>query len=203
MKGRPVVAAAAAKRHTLVLTAAGEVYTWGHRGVSPRRVQLAGARDTGAQGGAPISFHRGHADVARPVAAAICAGAAHSSALTTSGVVLTWRSADPALQVRGGGRSWGPLLAAHACLAVPSSQGSGRELADRACRACPCCAWPCCLQVQEVRGALAGKRAVSIAAGGREQRAALAAFVGISGCIGRVLDLQQRMPGWLVVRHAL
>lgn len=41
MKGKRVVAAAAAKRHTLVLTAGGEVYTWGHRGVSPRRVQLA------------------------------------------------------------------------------------------------------------------------------------------------------------------
>lgn len=50
-------------------------------------------------GGAPISFHRGHNEVARPVAAAICAGAAHSSALTTTGLVLTWRSADPALQV--------------------------------------------------------------------------------------------------------
>lgn len=41
MKGKRVVAAGAAKRHTLVLTAGGEVYTWGHRGVSPRRVQLA------------------------------------------------------------------------------------------------------------------------------------------------------------------
>lgn len=100
MRGKAVVAAAAAKRHTLVLTASGEVYTWGHRGVSPRRVQLAGARDALSAEGAPITFHRGHADVARPVAAAICAGAAHSSALTSAGVVLTWRSADPALQVQ-------------------------------------------------------------------------------------------------------
>lgn len=123
MRGKPVVAAAAAKRHTLVLTASGEVYTWGHRGVSPRRVQLAGARDAASLDGAPICFHRGHADVARPVAAAITAGAAHSSALTGSGVVLCWRSADPALQV------------------------------------------------QEVGGALAGKRVVAIAAGGcGEQR---------------------------------
>ena len=119
MRGKPVVAAAAAKRHTLVLTAAGEAYTWGHRGVSPRRVQLAGARDAAGLDGAPLRFHRGHADVARPVAAAICAGAAHSAALTASGVVLCWRSADPALQV------------------------------------------------QEVGGALAGKRVVSIAAGAR------------------------------------
>lgn len=117
MRGKPVVAAAAAKRHTLVLTASGEVYTWGHRGVSPRRVQLAGARDVAALDGGALTFHRGHADMSRPVAAAICAGAAHSAVLTSTGVVLCWRSADPALQV------------------------------------------------QEVGGALAGKRAVSIAAG--------------------------------------
>lgn len=43
LQGKDVTAVAAAKRHTLVLTAAGEVYTWGHRGVSPRRVNLAGA----------------------------------------------------------------------------------------------------------------------------------------------------------------
>lgn len=100
LKGRVVVAAAAAKRHTLALTADGDVFTWGHRGVSPRRVQLAGARD-----GKPLRFHRGHADVVRPEAVAVCAGAAHSSALTATGVVLTWRSADPALVVQeiGGG----------------------------------------------------------------------------------------------------
>ena len=51
MKGKRVVAAAAAKRHTLVLTAGGEVYTWGHRGVSPRRVQLAVRAGKGRQGG--------------------------------------------------------------------------------------------------------------------------------------------------------
>ncbi len=119
MRGKAVVAASAAKRHTLVLTGSGEVYTWGHRGVSPRRVQLAGARDALSSDGTHLAFHRGHADVARPVAAAICAGAAHSSALTSAGVALSWRSADPALQV------------------------------------------------QEVGGALAGKRVVSISAGER------------------------------------
>lgn len=106
MQGRPVLSAAAAKRHTLVVTAAGEVYTWGHRGVSPRRVQLAGARDAAHAGGLPLRFHRGHAEVARPAAVAVCAGAAHSSALTAAGAVLTWRSADPGLaaqEVTGGG----------------------------------------------------------------------------------------------------
>ena len=117
LKGRVVVTAAAAKRHTLALTADGDVFTWGHRGVSPRRVQLAGARDATASDGTILRFHRGHADVVRPEAVAISAGAAHSSALTATGVVLTWRSADPALVV------------------------------------------------QELGGALAGKRVVSIAAG--------------------------------------
>lgn len=112
-----MVAAAAAKRHTVVLTAESEVYTFGHRGVSPRRVQLAGTRDTLSAGGEQLWFHRGHQDVFRPQAVALCAGAAHTTVLTRTGVVLTWRSADPALVV------------------------------------------------QEVGGALAGKRVVSISAG--------------------------------------
>lgn len=37
------MAVAAAKRHTVVLTVEGDVYTWGHRVVTPKRVQLAGA----------------------------------------------------------------------------------------------------------------------------------------------------------------
>jgi len=40
-QGKRVVAAAAAKRHTVVLTAEGDVHTWGHRVVTPRRVNLA------------------------------------------------------------------------------------------------------------------------------------------------------------------
>lgn len=81
-------------------------FVWGHRAVSPRRVVLAGARDACTSAGVVVRFHRGHSDVARPVAAAICAGAAHSCALTTTGAVLAWRSADPALlvqEITGGG----------------------------------------------------------------------------------------------------
>ena len=42
LQGKHVVAVAAAKRHTVVLTSSGEVLTWGHRVVTPLRVVLAG-----------------------------------------------------------------------------------------------------------------------------------------------------------------
>ena len=42
LQGKGIVAVAAAKRHTVVLTAEGDVLTWGHRIVTPRRVHLAG-----------------------------------------------------------------------------------------------------------------------------------------------------------------
>ncbi|KAK9908199.1 hypothetical protein WJX75_004163 [Coccomyxa subellipsoidea] len=125
MKGKAIKAVAAAKRHTVVLTVDGDVYTWGHRVVTPKRVQLTGARDSaraasasgGSTGGWEVVFHRGQSQVARPHAVAVCAGAAHSACLDQSGAVLAWRSADP------------------------------------------------CLHVQEVGGAMAGKRVVHIAAG--------------------------------------
>lgn len=46
LQGKQLVAVAAAKRHTVVLTASGDVYTWGHRAVTPRRLQLAGGNCT-------------------------------------------------------------------------------------------------------------------------------------------------------------
>jgi len=42
IQGKRVKAVAAAKRHTIVLTEEGSVYTWGHRVVTPKRVILAG-----------------------------------------------------------------------------------------------------------------------------------------------------------------
>lgn len=42
MQGKGITAVAAAKRHTVVLTSEGDVYTWGHKVVIPKRVQLAG-----------------------------------------------------------------------------------------------------------------------------------------------------------------
>lgn len=116
LKGKRVVAIAAAKRHTLALMADGEVFTWGHRGVSPRRIQFAGIRDAVNIDGRPLRFHRGHNDVTKPTIVAVCAGAAHSSALTNDGVVLTWRSADPALlaQEVGGALSGKRVIAVSA-----------------------------------------------------------------------------------------
>ncbi|KAK9811637.1 hypothetical protein WJX72_007451 [[Myrmecia] bisecta] len=110
LKGKQLVAVSAAKRHTMVLTGDGDVYTWGHRAIIPRRVPLAGARDTAraaqqapssgsAAGAADLLFHKGQAEVAKPRAVAIAAGVAHSCCLTHTGVVLAWRSADPGLVV--------------------------------------------------------------------------------------------------------
>lgn len=42
LQGKHIIKAAAAKRHTVVLTAGGGVYQWGHGIVTPRRVVLAG-----------------------------------------------------------------------------------------------------------------------------------------------------------------
>lgn len=102
LKGKFIAECAAAKRHCVVLTKDGDILTWGHRGVSPRKVVLAGVRLQNARGsdGSVLRFHKGYIDVSKPLVESICAGAAHSSALTSTGVVLTWRSADPALQVQ-------------------------------------------------------------------------------------------------------
>lgn len=42
LQGKRLVAVAAAKRHMVVMTSDGDIFTWGHRVVTPRRVQLAG-----------------------------------------------------------------------------------------------------------------------------------------------------------------
>ena len=100
MKGKFVVMCAAAKRHTVVLTKDGDVLTWGHKGVSPRKVNFSSVRNSASLNGTPLRFQKGYKDVSKPQIERICAGAAHTSALTTTGVVLTWRSADPHCQVQ-------------------------------------------------------------------------------------------------------
>jgi hypothetical protein len=42
LQDRQLVAISAAKRHTVALTNSGELFTWGHRQVAPRRVNLPG-----------------------------------------------------------------------------------------------------------------------------------------------------------------
>lgn len=59
-----------------------------------------------SSGGWKVVFHNGQSEVSRPEAVVIAAGAAHSSAVTRDGVVLAWRSMDPALRPQEVG---GPL----------------------------------------------------------------------------------------------
>lgn len=100
LKGRHIVECAAAKRHTVVLTEDGDVLTWGHKGVSPRKVLLNGTIQAHALDGTMLRFQKGYKDVSKPEIIQICAGAAHSSVLTATGIVLTWRSADPHCQIQ-------------------------------------------------------------------------------------------------------
>lgn len=130
IKGRRITAVSASKRHTVVLTRDGDVLTWGHKVVPPSKVPLHGVRDTarstkalrllssqqrraaGGRGSWPaaadaaaplrptVHFHHGNADVVSPRIVAIAAGAAHTSMLTSTGVVLTYRSEDPAMEAQ-------------------------------------------------------------------------------------------------------
>ncbi len=100
LKGKRIIECAASKRHTLVLTGDGDVLTWGHRGVSPRKVLLNGVIKAHSLDGSMLRFQKGYKDVSKPVITQICAGTAHSSVLTATGIVLTWRSADPHCQVQ-------------------------------------------------------------------------------------------------------
>ncbi|KAK9788862.1 hypothetical protein WJX73_003208 [Symbiochloris irregularis] len=79
MKGKEVTAVAAAKRHTVLLTVAGEVYTWGHKVVTPRRIQLAGVRDIARCG--PSS------GTSRQSAAFVAAGKYRTAVVTRQGTV--------------------------------------------------------------------------------------------------------------------
>ncbi|CAI7862495.1 unnamed protein product [Closterium sp. NIES-53] len=99
LKGRAIAAVAAAKRHTVVLTADGEAYTWGHRLVTPRRVKVErDVRKAGgsaaAGGGGVIRFHQ----QSRVQLTAVAAGAMHSTVLSQDGLVFYWRSHDPLLK---------------------------------------------------------------------------------------------------------
>ncbi|XP_077247706.1 ankyrin repeat family protein / regulator of chromosome condensation (RCC1) family protein isoform X2 [Tasmannia lanceolata] len=89
LKGRVFTGVAAAKYHTIALRADGEVFTWGHRRVTPERVIIA--RNIKKSGTAPLKFHR----MERLHVAAIAAGMVHSTALTDDGALFYWVSSDP------------------------------------------------------------------------------------------------------------
>ncbi|XVE62554.1 hypothetical protein DITRI_Ditri06bG0127100 [Diplodiscus trichospermus] len=92
LKGKVFIGVATAKYHTIVLGADGEVYTWGHRLVTPRRVVIA--RNLKKSGSTPMKFHR----VERLHVVAIAAGMVHSMAMTEDGALFYWVSSDPDLR---------------------------------------------------------------------------------------------------------
>ncbi|KAL5708849.1 hypothetical protein ACHQM5_019602 [Ranunculus cassubicifolius] len=94
LKGKILTEVAAAKYHTIVLGADGEVYTWGHRLVTPKRVVIA--RNIKKGGGAQVKFHR----MEKLHVVAIAAGMVHSLALTDDGSLFYWLSSDTDLRCR-------------------------------------------------------------------------------------------------------
>ncbi|KAJ3669927.1 hypothetical protein LUZ60_010251 [Juncus effusus] len=92
LKGKVFRSVSAAKYHTVALTSDGEVFTWGHRLVTPRRVVIARSLKKG--GNTLLKFHR----VDRIHVVSVAAGAAHTTALTDDGSLFYWVSADPDLR---------------------------------------------------------------------------------------------------------
>ncbi|KAK8542910.1 hypothetical protein V6N12_015488 [Hibiscus sabdariffa] len=92
LKGKVFKGIATAKYHTIVLGADGEVYTWGHRLVTPRRV--VNTRNLKKSGSTPMKFHRKE----RLHVVAIAAGMVHSMAMTEDGALFYWVSSDPDLR---------------------------------------------------------------------------------------------------------
>ncbi|KAJ0966364.1 hypothetical protein J5N97_027502 [Dioscorea zingiberensis] len=92
LKGKVLKGVSAAKYHTIVLGSDGEVFTWGHRLVTPKRVIIA--RSLKKCGNAPLKFHL----MERLHVVSIAAGLVHSTALTEDGALFYWVSADPDLK---------------------------------------------------------------------------------------------------------
>ncbi|XP_019702667.1 uncharacterized protein [Elaeis guineensis] len=92
LKGKVFRGVSAAKYHTIVLGADGEVFTWGHRLVTPKRVVIA--RSIKKSGSTPLKFHR----MERLHVISVAAGMIHSTALTDDGALFYWVSSDPNLR---------------------------------------------------------------------------------------------------------
>lgn len=69
-----------------------QVFTWGHRLVTPKRVIIA--RNLKKSGSTPLKFHR----VERLHVVAVAAGMIHSVARTDDGALFYWNSSDPDLR---------------------------------------------------------------------------------------------------------
>jgi hypothetical protein len=92
LKGKVFRGVSAAKYHTIVLGVDGEVFTWGHRLVTPRRVVVARCLKKG--GNTNLKFHR----MERLQVISVAAGTMHSTALTADGALFYWVSSDPDLK---------------------------------------------------------------------------------------------------------
>lgn len=69
-----------------------QVFTWGHRLVTPRRVVVARCLKKG--GNTNLKFHR----MERLQVISVVAGTMHSTALTADGALFYWVSSDPDLK---------------------------------------------------------------------------------------------------------
>lgn len=94
LKGKVFIRATAAKYHTIALGVDGEVYTWGHRLVTPRRVVIL--RNLRKNGNSLMKFHR----TERLHVVNVVAGMVHSMALTDDGALFYWISSDPDLRAQ-------------------------------------------------------------------------------------------------------
>lgn len=66
-----------------------QVYTWGHRLVTPKRIVIA--RNLKKSGGTTLKFHR----MERLHVVSVAAGMVHSLALSDDGTLFYWVSSDP------------------------------------------------------------------------------------------------------------
>ncbi|KAJ3707271.1 hypothetical protein LUZ61_010976 [Rhynchospora tenuis] len=92
LKGKAFKSVSAAKYHTVVVEVDGEVFTWGHRLVTPKRVVIA--RSLKKCGNTLLKFHR----VERLHVLSVAAGLIHTTALTDDGALFYWVSSDPDLR---------------------------------------------------------------------------------------------------------
>lgn len=90
MKSGSVQMASASKNHTVVLLRSGEVWTFGHKVITPAKVAFGGRHG--------VEFHNDHSAIFRPEIVEVAAGASHSSAVSSLGVVFVWNSFDPELK---------------------------------------------------------------------------------------------------------
>lgn len=87
-----------------------QVYTWGHRLVTPKRLVIA--RNLKKSGNTTLKFHRKE----RLHVIAIAAGMVHSMALTDDGALFYWISSDPDLRCQQ--VSFNPCTEFFTCLKV-------------------------------------------------------------------------------------